>query len=90
MRWKYNYVSQVISERFHKNFNTLVAETRIREACRRMADTEHYGNYSVEGFALSVGFKSRTNFSQVFRRITGLSPSEYIRMAREKKAVEEE
>lgn len=82
--WKYNYVAQVIGERFNKNFNTIIAEYRIREACRRLQDTEHYGHYSVEGIALSVGYKSRSSFANVFKRITGLSPSVYARMAKEK------
>ena len=82
--WKYNYVAQVIGERFNKNFNTIIAEYRIREACRRLQDTEHYGQYSVEGIAQSVGYKSRSSFANVFKRITGLSPSVYAKMAKEK------
>ncbi len=82
--WKYNYVAQVIGERFNKNFNTIIAEYRIREACRRLQDTEHYGQYSVEGIAQSVGYKSRSSFANVFKRITGLSPSVYAKMAEEK------
>lgn len=80
---KPNYVSQVINEILGHNFNTLLNEYRIREACRRMHDTATYGSYTVEGFGLSVGFKSRSNFVTVFKRHTGMTPSEYMRFAGE-------
>ena len=38
------YVSQVINELLGKNFNAFVAEYRVKEACRRITDTEHYGH----------------------------------------------
>jgi AraC-like DNA-binding protein len=79
--WKHNYVSQVISEKIQKSFNSMLAEYRIKEACRRMNDTSVYGNYTVEAIAQSVGYKSRSNFASVFKKITGLSPSEYQRLA---------
>lgn len=81
---KPNYVSQVINETMGHNFNTLLNEYRIREACRRMNDTQAYGDYTIEGFGLSVGFKSRSNFVSVFKRHTGMTPSEYMRFAGEK------
>lgn len=83
----YKNVSQVINERYGQNFNQLMAKYRIREACRRLDDTEHYGQYSIEGIAASVGFKSRSNFVVIFKRQTGLTPSEFQRMAREHRPV---
>ena len=77
------YVSYVINEKRQCNFNVLLNEYRIKEACRRMSDAEHYGHLSIEGIAASVGIKSRTNFSTNFKKYTGLTPSEYQRMARE-------
>lgn len=81
--WKQNYVSQVINERLHKSFSQMLMEYRIKEACKRMDDA-HLGitaHYSVEGIASSVGYKSRTTFAQVFKRVTGLTPSDYLKTA---------
>ncbi len=75
-------VSQAINEVGGKNFSMLLAEVRIREACRRMADTEAYGKYTIGAIAESVGFQSRTNFTSVFKKVTGLTPSEFQNMAR--------
>lgn len=80
---KYNYVSQVINERYGANFNMLINEYRIQEACKRINDTQVYGNYTIEAIANSVGFKSRTSFTQAFKKYTGLTPSEYQRIANE-------
>lgn len=78
----YHYVSQVLNEEYGKNFNALLSEYRIREACRRLNDTENYGNLTIEAISSSVGFKSRSNFAVIFKRITGLSPSEYQKLSR--------
>ena len=80
---KYNYVSQVINERYGSNFNNMLNEYRIQEACKRINDIERYGNYTMEAIANSVGFKSRTSFTQAFKKYTGLTPSEYQRIANE-------
>ena len=72
-------VSQVINEKAGCNFNNLINEYRIKEACRRMNDTEQYGKYTIEAISTSVGFKSRSTFLLQFKRVTGLTPSEYQR-----------
>lgn len=76
-----NYVSKVINERYQCSFNNLLAEYRVKEVCRRMHDTR-YDNYTIEALADSVGIKSRSNFQAHFKRVTGLTPSAYWRMAR--------
>lgn len=78
---KYKYVSQVINEHYKQNFNNFLNSYRIKEACKRMGDVEHYGNYTIEAISESVGFKSRSTFVASFKRITGLTPSQYQRMA---------
>lgn len=83
---KNKLVSQIINETYGCNFNTLLSNTRIKEACRRMADKEHYGNYTIEALGKSVGFKSRSNFITAFKRVTGLTPSLYMRLSKEGKS----
>ena len=79
---KYKYVSQVINEYYEQNFNNFLNSYRIKEACKRMSDLDNYGNYTIEAISESVGFKSRSTFVASFKRITGLTPSQYQRMAR--------
>ena len=75
------YVSQVINENYKAAFSIVLGNFRIKEACRRISDTEHYGNLTIDAIATSVGFKSRTSFFNAFKRETGLTPSEYQRLA---------
>ena len=77
----YKEVSQVINEKYGGNFNTLLNEYRIKEACQRLSDTDHYGHLTIEAIAMSVGFKSRTGFATLFKRFTGMTPSVYQKMA---------
>lgn len=80
--YAYADLSQVINELCGKNFSTLLGEIRVREACRRLGDQARYGRMTIEAVAQSVGFRSRTNFATVFKKVTGLTPSEYLRTAK--------
>lgn len=77
-----NYVSQVINEHWGCNFPAMINECRIKEACRRMNDVEHYGNQTIKAIAQSVGFNSHSNFVNTFRKFTGLTPSAYLKLTR--------
>ncbi len=76
-------VSQVINETTGDNFNALINERRIREACRRLGDEQQWGHLTIEAVGSSVGFKSRSAFIAAFKRFTGLKPSEYKKIAKE-------
>lgn len=80
------YLSQTVNEMAGKNFPTFLGEFRVREACRQLSNPDTPGRLTIEAIANNVGFKSRSAFSVVFKRITGLSPSDYIRIANEQNA----
>lgn len=77
------YVSQVINESTNKNFNTLLNEYRIREACKRLTDFDTYGLMTNETIAEGLGYKSRSHFIRTFKKVTGLTPSQYQKIARQ-------
>ncbi|MBD5225582.1 MAG: helix-turn-helix domain-containing protein [Bacteroidales bacterium] len=78
---KEKYVSQVINER-GCNFNMLMNDRRIDEACRRIDDFGRYGHLTIEAIGNSVGFRSANAFRTNFKRRTGLAPSTYMEMSR--------
>lgn len=83
------YVSQVINDAFNKSFSNYVNPYRIHLACKRFDDIENYGQYTMRAIALSVGFKSYTSFANIFKKITGITPSLYQKMAREGESKQE-
>ena len=79
-----NYVSQVLNGHYHQSFKSVVNDYRIREACRRLNDPEHYSMFTVQGIAQSVGFISYPNFVTNFKKFTGLTPSAYRKQGKDK------
>ncbi len=76
------YVSNVINNVFGKNFKTLLNEYRIREACKRLVDKEHYGNLTIEAIYRELGYVSPTVFINAFKKVNGMTPSQYQKLAR--------
>lgn len=79
------YVSQVINEYYNKNFKTLLNEYRLREATRRLNDQEHYGNMTIQAIYEEVGYSNAVSFIRAFKRMYGITPSEYQKKAAEKR-----
>lgn len=74
------YVSLVINDTYGKNFKTLLNEYRIREACRRMADREHYANVTIQTIYEELGYSSAAGFINAFKNVNGMTPSAYLRL----------
>ena len=83
---KQSNVSQVINERCGCNFHTLLNEYRIKEACRRIKDSSVVSSLTIEAIANGVGIKSRSHFAIMFKRVVGINPSEYLKIAKANKA----
>lgn len=79
------YVSQVINDVYAKNFRTFLNEFRVKKAMMRMNDIENYGNYTIKAIAESVGYKSQSNFINVFTKQTGIKPSVFQKISKEEK-----
>lgn len=80
----YTTLSTAINSQFGMNFHQLIAERRIKEVCRRIDESDKYLNLSSEAIAESVGIKSRTTFTTAFKKVTGMTPSAYLKIARQK------
>ncbi len=75
------YVSAVINESYSKNFKTFLAEYRIRYASKLLTDSEHYGHLTLAAIGAAVGYSSQNNFTLAFKKIIGVTPSVYKRLA---------
>lgn len=69
-------VSQAINERMNKNFYELVNGCRVEEAKRLLLDPRNK-NYTILSIGFEAGFNSKTTFNTIFKKFTGLTPTEY-------------
>lgn len=72
----YNHLSRIINERYGMSFNNYINGFRIAEAQKRLADPSSR-NENILNIIYEVGFYSKSTFNAAFRRVTGMSPSEY-------------
>lgn len=77
-------ISAAIQSETGSSLSTMLAERRTREAARRMLDKVNYGGMTIEAIAQSVGYKSRSHFSTVFKRHIGMSPTDYFKESNRK------
>ncbi|AZZ58843.1 AraC family transcriptional regulator [Riemerella anatipestifer] len=80
------YLSQVISETRHTNFNRYISELRINYITHLLFNDKRYLNYTIESLAEKCGIQSRQNFSDLFLEINGIRPTDFIK--KRKKSVE--
>ena len=73
-----HYLSQIINESYEQNFFDFINGYRVEEVKTKIRNPE-YDNFSLLGIALDSGFNSKTAFNRVFRKVTGMTPSEYKR-----------
>ncbi|MCH2224433.1 MAG: helix-turn-helix domain-containing protein [Crocinitomicaceae bacterium] len=68
------YLSENINLHYGKSFRSIINELRIA-AARRMLIDEKYAHYSIEGVAISVGYRNISSFNSAFKKETGITPS---------------
>jgi AraC-like DNA-binding protein len=69
-------LSALINEGSGDNFYDFINKYRVEQVKRFMAEP-HMQHYSMLGLALEAGFKSKSTFNLIFKRFTGLTPTEY-------------
>ena len=73
-----SYLSEVINDVLHKNFNGLINEYRIKEA-RRLFSEPDIERFTIEYISEKVGFSSISTFNRAFKKYLGVTPSFYLK-----------
>ena len=68
-----NYISAVFKEAYNSNLSNVIEELRIKKACEFIKNT----NMKMNEIAECVGYANDTSFRRAFKRVTGVSPSEF-------------
>jgi AraC-like DNA-binding protein len=73
-----NYLSQVINEREGMTFQEYINTFRVEEF-KRLASKTYLQHYTLLALAFECGFNSKSSFNRYVKKVTGLSPSDYLK-----------
>jgi AraC-like DNA-binding protein len=76
MKVSSEYLSRVINTRLNMNFFDFIAHYRVEEFKHMCKDLSNR-NYTIISLAYDCGFNSKAAFNRVFKKTTGVTPSEY-------------
>lgn len=71
-----HHLSQTINSYLDQNFYTFVNSYRVSEVEKQLKDSANLDKSLLE-IAYSAGFRSKSSFNAIFKRQTGLTPTEY-------------
>ncbi|CCH51732.1 transcriptional regulator, AraC family [Fibrisoma limi BUZ 3] len=71
-----NYLSRIINQEAKKSFNDLLNEYRVDEV-KRLLTEPAFQHYTLESLGREAGFNAKSTFQAVFKKVTGLTPSQY-------------
>jgi len=71
-----HYITEVLNEKYGRNFFSFVNEYRVREVLSRLNDPR-YQHYTFLAIAFDSGFNSKSTFNSFFKAYTGKTPSAY-------------
>lgn len=77
-----NKLSEVINVTSKKNFFDHINTYRIKEIKNLLKDPESRKKYTILSLAFEAGFNSKSTFNASFKKLTGITPSEYARSLR--------
>lgn len=69
-------LSEILNTRLNQNFYDFINRYRVEEVKRRMAEKESE-NFSLIAIAFDSGFNSKSAFNTIFKKQTGVTPSQY-------------
>lgn len=72
-----NYLSQVINEKEGKTFFEYINTLRVEEF-KRLAALPESRQFTIMSLAYDCGFNSKSSFNKNFKKVTGMSPSDYL------------
>lgn len=73
------YFNLVLKDVKQVDFNTYINQLRVHYIVQKLKCDPKYRHFKIGALADESGFSSHTRFSKVFKEVTGISPSVFIR-----------
>jgi AraC-like DNA-binding protein len=77
-----NHLSQLLNQELGQNFFDFINWYRVQEAQRRLADSQ-CKHLTLLAIAYETGFSNKTSFNRVFKKHTGMTPSQFVKKNRQ-------
>jgi AraC-like DNA-binding protein len=71
-------LSEVINTKLNRSFYDFVNNYRVNEV-KKMLKDKNYDSYPVLSIAFEAGFNSKSTFNNIFKKIAGVTPTEFRR-----------
>ncbi|MCG2420226.1 AraC family transcriptional regulator [Aequorivita sp. F47161] len=78
------YLSEVVNFNKQKNFNAYINELRINYIIEKLKTDPAYLQYKISYLAQDSGFTSHSLFATVFKSVTGIPPTAFITILKDK------
>lgn len=73
-----NALSYVFNQYLQKSYYDYINEFRVEEF-KTAIQNDKYSKYTLEALSEHCGFSSRASFFRAFKKVTGITPNEYIK-----------
>ncbi|GHA21615.1 hypothetical protein GCM10008090_34420 [Arenicella chitinivorans] len=67
-------LSETLNQHDGKNFNQFINEYRVAEVCEQLGQP---ADRKLIDLALDAGFSSKSSFNAIFKKVTGVTPTQY-------------
>jgi AraC-like DNA-binding protein len=78
LRISTHILSKVINEMYQKNFHDFINSYRIEEF-KQLVKQPKFRGYTIVSVAMEAGFNSKSSFNRAFKKLVGITPSEYLK-----------
>jgi len=72
------YLSYVVNTYKKKDFKNYINELRVKHIIHKLKNDNQYHKYKISTLAEEAGFSSQSKFAAAFRKVTTISPSEFL------------
>jgi len=69
-----HHLSEVLNQHAGQNFNHFINTYRVKEVCDKLNSGS---SLKVMDIAMEAGFSSKSTFNTIFKKITGMTPTQY-------------
>ncbi|GAB5535399.1 MAG: hypothetical protein Rubg2KO_16480 [Rubricoccaceae bacterium] len=69
-------LTEILSTQLNQSFYDFVNGYRVRDVQRRLIDPE-FAHWTVLAIGMEAGFKAKSSFNAAFKRVAGVTPSQY-------------